>query len=236
MVSYLYRLVFTALLTACISSCSTESASEENSTSEITFEQEQTVETLKDTSIFQELVESYEDPERGVWQNPELIIEKFGNLSGKTVADIGAGTGYFTFKLASQGAKVIAVDIDEQFLDYILERKQELVNLKGEVETRLSLADDPTLSNQEVDYVLIVNTYHFLEDRMSYLTKLKAGLKTDGQIIIVDFKGGKLPVGPLEEFKTDANSVKIELLSSGFSINEVDETSLKYQYIITAKK
>ena len=233
---YLYKFLVLSVVIAGAFSCSTEQASKEYSASEMVSKEGQSDDTNKGATIFEEFVQSYEDPERGVWQNPKLILEKFGNLEGKTVADIGAGTGYFTFKLASEGADVIAIDIDEQFLDYILERKQELVNLKGEVQPRLSIPDNPMLENEEVDYILIVNTYHFLGDRINYLTKLKAGLSTAGQIIIVDFKEGKLPVGPLEEFKTNILSLENELRSAGFTVTETDETSLKYQYIITAKK
>ncbi|MEM1407349.1 MAG: class I SAM-dependent methyltransferase [Bacteroidota bacterium] len=197
---------------------------------------QENVNTDKDTVVFNDLVKTYEDPERGVWQNPDLIIEKFGLLSGKTVADIGAGTGYFSFKLASKGADVVAIDIEEQFLDYIAERQQELVNLSGKISTRLSVPNDPLLEEQEVDFILIVNTYHFLEERLSYLSQLRKGLKANGKIIIVDFKAGKQPVGPLEEFKIAKEIVEQELNQVGFVQIESDAEALKYQFIITAKK
>ncbi|MEM7108494.1 MAG: class I SAM-dependent methyltransferase [Bacteroidota bacterium] len=189
-----------------------------------------------DTLAFEQLVESYEDPDRGVWQNPNLIIDQFGDLKGKTVADIGAGTGYFSFKLAANGADVIAIDIDEQFLDYIVERKQELVNLSGNIEVRLSVPDDPLLIENEVHFILIVNTYHFLNDREKYLPKLRSGLKEGGKIIIVDFKTGKLPVGPLEKDKINILTVKEELTAAGFSQIQEETSALKYQYMIIANR
>ncbi|MEM9856368.1 MAG: class I SAM-dependent methyltransferase [Bacteroidota bacterium] len=189
-----------------------------------------------DTLAFEELVQNYEAPDRGVWQNPELIIDQFGDLKGKIVADVGAGTGYFSFRLAADSAHVIAIDIDEQFLDYIAERKQELVNLPGSIATRLSVPDDPLLKDSEAHFVLIVNTYHFLSDRASYLKKLRKGLKENGSIIIVDFKSGKLPVGPLEEDKITIEIVTEELKKAGFSEIRRDTSALKYQFIINANR
>ncbi|MEM9390110.1 MAG: methyltransferase [Bacteroidota bacterium] len=219
-----------------ISACADVRSKEENVADIAESDDQENVNTDKDTVIFNDLVKTYEDPERGVWQNPDLIIEKFGLLSGKTVADIGAGTGYFSFKLASKGADVVAIDIEEQFLDYIAERQQELVNLSGKISTRLSVPNDPLLEEQEVDFILIVNTYHFLEERLSYLSQLRKGLKVNGKIIIVDFKAGKQPVGPLEEFKIAKEIVEQELNQVGFVQIESDAEALKYQFIITAKK
>ena len=58
------------------------------------------------------------DSERGSWQNPDLVIEKFGDLHGKIVADIGSGTGYFTFPISRVAEKVLAIDIEQRYLDY----------------------------------------------------------------------------------------------------------------------
>ncbi len=73
---------------------------------------------------FQQLVAHFEDPARAQWQKPDEVIASLGSLEGKTVADIGAGSGYFTFPLAKKAAKVIAIDIDQRFLDYIEQKKR----------------------------------------------------------------------------------------------------------------
>ena len=151
---------------------------------------------------FDSLVRIYEDPERENWQSPDLILQKMGNLTGKTVADIGVGTGYFAFRLINHGANVIGIDIDKRFLDYIEERKAELSPLiASKLVTRLSLPESPSLNSSEVNWVLIVNTYHFLNNRVSYLKKLLTSLKPGGKIIIVDFRKGYSPVGPSESEK-----------------------------------
>ena len=64
-------------------------------------------------------VKKYEDPRRQNWQDPKFVIEALGNLENKSIADIGSGTGYFTFQLAVPAKKVIAIDIEQRFLNYI---------------------------------------------------------------------------------------------------------------------
>lgn len=186
---------------------------------------------------FDDLVKKYEDPERINWQNPEKVIEKMGNLSGKTVADIGVGTGYFAFRLVRKGARVIGIDIEEKFLEYIENRKSDLPgSLSENINTRLTVPDDPNLAPNEVDWVLIVNTYYILDNRISYLQKIRQGLKTGGKLIVVDYKAGDLPVGPSEEEKIKANDAVVEMEEAGFHIIDKDLNSLQYQYIIVAQK
>ncbi len=186
---------------------------------------------------FDNLVKKYEDPERVNWQNPDKVFEKMGNLSGKTVADIGVGTGYFAFRLVRKGANVIGIDIEEKFLEYIESRKSDLPgSLSEKITTRLTVPDDPNLSPNEVDWVLIVNTYYILDNRISYLKKIRQGLKPGGKLIVVDYKSGDLPVGPTEEEKITANEAVAEMENAGFHMIEKDLNSLQYQYIIVAQK
>jgi SAM-dependent methyltransferase len=186
---------------------------------------------------FDSLVRIYEDPERENWQSPDLILEKMGNLKGKIVADIGVGTGYFAFRLINHGASVIGIDIDKRFLDYIEDRKAELSpQIASKLVTRLSLPESPSLNSNEVNWVLIVNTYHFLDNRVAYLKKLITALKPSGKIIIVDFRKGYSPVGPAETEKVPTEVITTEVTDAGFKISEIDEQSLQYQYILIASK
>ena len=227
--------ILAAIFVACQSK-----VSQEEQESQAPEAEEVLYDTLKDNVLddFQHLVEDFESPQRSEWQNPELVIMSFGELDGKTIADIGAGTGYFTFKIAQKGATVLAIDIDQQFLDYIEERKAELDDVISydQVQTIHSLDDDPLLPQSGVHGALLVNTYHFLENRVNYMTKIKEGLKEDGTVVIVDYKLGDLPFGPEESFKVPAEQVKEELTKAGFSEIELDKDSLPYQYLITAKR
>jgi SAM-dependent methyltransferase len=186
---------------------------------------------------FDNLVKKLEDPGRVNWQNPDKVIEKMGDLEGKTVADIGVGTGYFAFRLVRRGAKVIGIDIEEKFLEYIENRKSDLPgSLSENITTRLTVPDDPNLRPNEVDWVLIVNTYYILDNRISYLRKIREGLKPGGKLIVVDYKSGDLPVGPNEEEKIQANDAVAEMERAGFRNINKDLNSLQYQYIIVAQK
>ena len=164
-----------------------------------------------------------------------MVITRLGDLSDKVVADIGAGTGYFTMRLARKARKVIAVDIEQQFLDYInrrLERTPSSENLQ--VETRLTQPDDPSLNGGEADLVLLVNTYSFISDRVDYFSKVFSGLAEDGRLVVVDFRKEPLPVGPPTEDKLHWDQVFLELDSAGFKNLEVDTTGLDFQYTVTA--
>jgi len=200
-----------------------------------------TVSTNNDTSVslddFDELVRKYEDPERVNWQNPDKVLDKMGNLSGKIVADVGVGTGYFAFRMVRRGAIVIGIDIEEKFLEYIDDRKSDLPgSLSENISTRLAVPDDPGLLPEEVDWVLIVNTYYILDNRLNYLEKIRQGLKPGGRLLVVDFKSGNIPVGPIEEDKISADNAATELKKAGFQVIDKDLTSLQYQYIIVARK
>jgi 2-polyprenyl-3-methyl-5-hydroxy-6-metoxy-1,4-benzoquinol methylase len=185
-------------------------------------------------SDFHELVAHFEDPARAQWQKPNEVIASLGSLEGKIVADIGAGTGYFAFPLAKKAAKVIAIDIDQRFLDYI-EHKKRTQKVGANVETRITAPDSPGLKPDEADVVLIVDTYHHIENRIDYLKKLKKDLAKGGLLVIVDFKKEKTPPGPPVELRLAQESVESELKSAGFTVVSMDRDLLPYQYIIKAR-
>lgn len=186
---------------------------------------------------FENLVADFESKDRGIWQKPELVISLLGDLENKTVADIGAGTGYFTFRMVPRAKKVIGIDIDERFirfLDSVNVRLRE--PYRNRFESRLAKADDPLLRPEEADAVIIVNTYGYIQQRIAYLKRLIKGISPGGQLLIIDFKKNNLPIGPPEEFKVSLSQVENELLSAGFNIVKVDKDALDYQYIVLAEK
>ena len=186
------------------------------------------------THDFETLVQRFEDPKREQWQNPELVIRRLGDLSGKTIADIGAGTGYFSFRLAKHAKKVIAVDIDQRFIDYIEDKNASLEHGLP-IETRLATRDDPRLAVGEADIILIVNTYHHIENRPEYFTSLLKKMRTGSKLVIIDFKKEETPVGPPLETKLSEAIVAKELMDAGCESINIDKGSLPYQYIIEAQ-
>jgi len=182
---------------------------------------------------FDKLVARFEDPARAQWQKPKTVIAGLGPLAGKTVADIGAGTGYFAFPIAQVAGKVIAIDIDERFLRYIDDKKRRR-GIAANLETRCTAPDSPGLRRGEADVVLIVDTYHHIESRVKYLKALRKGLVKNGVLVIVDFKKEQTPHGPPLALRLSEEEVGRELKSAGYSIS-IDRATLPYQYIIQAR-
>ena len=192
-----------------------------------------------DSSIVPEEFESeakaYENPDRVIWQKPDLVIEQLGNVQGKVVADLGAGTGYFSRRIAYKGARVIAIDIDPHAIRWMEDQRAKFPpELQKRLEIRQAAPDDPHLRAGEVDIVLLVNTYSFIEDRINYFIRLKNAIKTGGQIVIIDFKKQDTPFGPPVEERVDDADVEKELEAAGYTILKSDKESLQYQYIIKA--
>jgi 2-polyprenyl-3-methyl-5-hydroxy-6-metoxy-1,4-benzoquinol methylase len=183
---------------------------------------------------FDTLVAHFEDPSRVQWQKPGEVIASLGSLRGKTVADIGTGTGYFAFPIATEAAKVIAIDIDQRFLDYIKQKKR-TQKIGTNIETRLTAPDSPGLKTREANVVLIVDTYHHIENRIEYFKKLKNDLQKGGMLVIVDFKKENTPPGPPVELRVAQEQVESELKAAGFNVISADQDLLPYQYIIKAR-
>ena len=184
-------------------------------------------------SSVQNLTRHFESPERDAYQKPERVIEYLGELEGKTVMDIGAGSGYFSVKLAKEGAHVIAADVNDEFQQYLRKRIEDN-NIKN-IELRKVPYDSPSLKDNEVDMVLIVNTYHHIENRPDYFSKVKKGLKPNGELVVIDFYKSDVPVGPSVNHKVSMDDVVNELKQAGFASFEVEVNLLPYQYIVKAQ-
>lgn len=183
---------------------------------------------------FEELAAGFESPERDAWQKPDEVIAALGDIAGKTIMDIGSGTGYFSFRLVDAGANVICADIDERFLDYIASRKAQRQISDEQMELRHVPYDSSLLQPGEVDMVLLVDTYHHILNREAYFSEVRAGLKPGGQLVVVDFFKRDLPVGPPMDMKIERETIIEELRDAGFEQFEVNGDLLPYQFIITA--
>jgi len=181
----------------------------------------------------QKWVDIFEDPARAEWQKPEEVVKKLELKPGGTVADIGAGTGYFTrlFAIAvGHKGKAIGLDIEPAMVEYMKEdaKKQGLTNY----EARVVKPDDTGLPSKSVDVIFICNTYHHIEDRVNYLKKLTGALKSNGRIVIVDFYKKPLPVGPQSvAHKISEEDVKKEFKKAGYRLTRSLDF-LPYQYYL----
>ncbi|MCB0586439.1 MAG: methyltransferase [Phaeodactylibacter sp.] len=189
----------------------------------------------KDTA---KILEDYDNTNRVVWQKPEVVIDLLGNLEGKTIADIGAGTGFFALRLAPKAKKVIAIDIDPRFTSYLdsLKAFELPEDVQERLETRLALPDDPKLAPGEADIVMIVNTFMYIKDQVAYLENLKRGISDGGLLLIIDFKKKRTPLGPPSQIRVPLFEVEDKLIKAGYREVMTNDTALDYQYIVTARK
>lgn len=180
-------------------------------------------------------LESDNTPDRVIWQKPDLILDLLGDMHDKVVADIGAGTGFFTFRLLQHAKKVIAVDIDKAPLDRMAQLAQKLdTSISNKLVIKLTKPSDPQLDPHSVDIVLLSNTYMYIHNRVNYLKTLRAYLKKDARVLIIDYKKKSLPFGPPIEERVNLDTVEKELLEAGYNIQKSDDVTLDYQYIVLA--
>ena len=173
-----------------------------------------------------------ENPQRDAEQKPDEVIAALNLKAGETLADIGAGSGYFTFRFAPKvgvSGRVYAVDINPDMILYMNRyiRDKKVKN----VTTILSAPDDPLLMDASVNRFFICNTWHHVENRPQYIALMKRILKPGGQIIDVDYKKEQLPVGPPPEMKMAKEDVIREMESGGFKLAK-EHTFLPYQYFL----
>lgn len=178
-----------------------------------------------------------EDPKRDTWQKPQEVINALNIREGQVVADIGAGSGYFTMRLANAvGEKgvVFAVDVEQGMVDFLRRRLADM-NIQH-VRTMLVPAHDPLLINGSLDLAFVCDTYHHIEDRDIYLRKLRKALKPSGRLVIVDFYHDRdIPVGPPPSMRLSKTVVQQELAAAGFSVRQ-EATFLPYQYLLIAQQ
>ena len=161
---------------------------------------------------------AYEGFNRDQWQQPQKVIEALALRPGHQVADLGSGSGYFTYRLAEavgpQG-KVYAVDVDREMNDLLAKATKE----KGidNVELILALRDDPVLPPTGVDLVFTVNTYHHFENRVAYFERLRKYLRPGGRIAVIDFDRRAWFEGMWKHY-TPAEFIKREMEQAGYGL------------------
>lgn len=176
-----------------------------------------------------EYAQVLESPERDVWQKPGEVITALALTGKEVVADLGAGSGYFTRRLAVRAKAVLAVDIDAKLLE--MNRSSSPANVNAILATEI----DPKLPPSSVDLIFICDVWHHIEHRLLYIAKLGAALRPGGRIVIIDFYKRPLPVGPPPEMKLDPTQVIAEFGASGFEVTR-RHGFLPHQYFIEFSK
>jgi predicted methyltransferase len=173
-----------------------------------------------------------EGPDRDAWQQPGRIMDALGIADGAVVADIGAGGGWFTVRLARRvgpNGLVLAEDVQRQMIESI-ERRLQREGLRN-VRTVLGRDEDPRLPRDALDAVLIVDAYHEVQNRIGLLRNIRDALKPSGRLGIVDFRSDGGGPGPPMEERVDPSAVVADAEAAGLRLLS-HETFLPYQYLL----
>lgn len=173
-----------------------------------------------------------EAPDRDRWQRPDRIMDALGVADGSIVADIGAGSGWFTIRLARrvgpQGL-VYAQDVQQEMLNAISRRVQrEGLN---NVRPVLGRGADPNLPDNRMDVVLVVDAFHEIDDRVTMLTNIAGALKPQGRIGIVDFRPEGSGPGPDPAERVSPNEVMRDAERAGLRLVR-EEEFLPFQFFL----
>jgi arsenite methyltransferase len=161
---------------------------------------------------------AYEGLKRDDWQQPEKIIQSLEIRPGDHVADLGSGSGYFTFRLAKAvgpSGKVYAVDIDEEMNELISERAQKVGT--NNVQVILAEPNNPKLPTTGVDLILTVNTYHHIEGRLAYFANLRKYLRPNARVAVIDFDRRAWFQGLWSHY-TPAEFIRREMEQAGYTL------------------
>ena len=171
---------------------------------------------------------SFDDPARDTWQMPTRVIDALALKPGMKVADIGAGTGYFSMRLAkTPGLSVYAVDIEPKMVEYL--KKRAASERATNVTAVVASATSPNLP-EPVDVILVVDTYHHLPNRPAYFRELRKSLKPGGRVAIVDFRKDA-PEGPPAHFRFTPQQIQDEMKQAGYQL-DADHDFLPRQHFL----
>lgn len=176
-------------------------------------------------------IAALEDPKRDGYQKPREVMEALAIKPGEVIADIGAGSGYFTIRLAHHvgpTGRVYAVDVSPDMVRHLHTRVRDLGLMN--VSPILAPPDDPLLP-QQVERFLIVDVWHHVDNQPGYLAKMKERLKPGGQVVMIDFQKRDLPVGPPLAMKISREDLVRQMEAHGFRVAK-EHTFLPYQYFL----
>jgi predicted methyltransferase len=176
-------------------------------------------------------------PERESTEQPGKVLDALEIKAGSTVADVGAGVGYFTWRLAERvgpNGKVIAEDVQQHMLDLLAEnlKQRHITN----VEMVLGGIRDPHLPENAVDLALLVDVYHEFAEPEAMVGHIRKALKPDGRLVLVEYRkeDPSIPILPLHKMSVD--EVKSEIEPQGFELRQTLEFLPTQHILIFTKK
>jgi ubiquinone/menaquinone biosynthesis C-methylase UbiE len=175
-------------------------------------------------------------PERESEEHPDQALDAIGIQRGSTVADIGAGVGYFTWRLAERvgnNGVVYGEDIQQRMLDQLV--KNTSARHLSNVRPVLGSPDDPKLPKNSLDLVLLVDVYHEFSEPEKMLDRIREALKPEGRIVFLEYRAEDPNVPIREEHKMTVKQVRAEVEPEGYRFDKTIEV-LPEQHIVIFKK
>jgi ubiquinone/menaquinone biosynthesis C-methylase UbiE len=179
---------------------------------------------------------AYEGFDRDSWQQPDRVIAALNLHPGDTIADLGSGGGYFTFKLAEAVAptgKVYGVDIDQDMVNLIEQRLKE--QAVSNVETILATPSDPRLPEKKINLIFTANTYHHIGDRVAYFANARKYLLPSGRVAIIDLDGRAWLEGLMGHY-TPSDTIKREMQQAGYTLEQEFDFLDRQSFLIFLQK
>lgn len=182
-----------------------------------------------------EYIDRLDRPERDQEQKPAQVVDALGLKAGMRVADLGAGSGYFTRRFVeavTETGKVYVIDVEPEALKYV---EDSLIHTHRPFEAEFILArpDNPKIPVESVDIIFVCNTYHHLEDRTVYFRNTRSSLKPGGRIVIIDYyhddRSGEL--GFPKRHLIARDKVVEEMTGAGYRLAK-EHTFLPKQYFL----
>ena len=176
-----------------------------------------------------------ERPDRAKWQRPDAVIAALGLAGDEVVADVGAGSGYFSFRFAAAlpRGRVVALDIAPEMIRYLHHKAMtsQVANLLAVV----GQPDDPKIP-EGADLVFVCDVLHHVPDPAAWLGKLGSEMKRGARLVLIEFKEGKLPQGPPEKLKIPRAKLLALAVAAGLVLDGEKPKLLPYQTFLVFRK
>ena len=176
-----------------------------------------------------------EREDRAIWQKPDAVVSALGLNGTETVMDLGAGSGYFTFRLAKalSFGRVIAADIEPEMIRHI-HHKAMTEGIKN-IEPKLIQPDNPAVP-AGVDLIFVCDVLHHVSQRSRWLHKITSAMSGGARLVLVEFKEGDLPQGPPENMKITRKQMIQLVTNAGLKLKSDNEKLLPYQTFMVFEK
>jgi ubiquinone/menaquinone biosynthesis C-methylase UbiE len=176
-----------------------------------------------------------ERPERAAWQKPDAVVAALGLAGNETLVDVGAGSGYFTFRFARvlPRGKVVAADTEPEMIRHIHHRV--MTDGITNVQAVLSQPQDPEIP-KDADWIFICDVVHHVPDRSAWVGRIASEMKQGAKLALIEFKEGKLPEGPPESAKISRSQLLSLMAEARLTFEAEKVELLPYQVFLVFRK